>query len=96
MLLDELKHIVPELASDLISTKLLARGLRLTNSEKRRLTASIVQNQGTFQFRKWRFWDRDSLQLHLTPEDVKEIEEKSAALVQKLPQLLESLFEDIH
>jgi hypothetical protein len=89
---DERGKIPEQLFGQLLTRKLKAQGVKLSRSEHRRLQNHIFNGESkTLRLRHWRWWEEENIVLEFTEEETQEIEQWCTEVVERLPQLIETL-----
>src|SRR6266545_6661315 len=76
-LVETLLREVPErLICEMLAQKFAEQGVELTERERKKL-ARIVHEPGNvkrFRFRRWKWWEKRSVTIEFTPEDIAKLE----------------------
>jgi hypothetical protein len=79
------------LLSDLVAEKLKAHGVTLSPRALKSLERHLATKEGAFVVQRWKWWDRRTIDLKFTDEDLQKIERKVAKVEALLPEIVEKL-----
>jgi hypothetical protein len=81
-----------QIFGQLLTKKLETYGIKLSPKERRQLENSILSGESkVLRLRRWRWWERESIILDFGKEETREIEERFNEVIERLPQLIEEI-----
>jgi hypothetical protein len=81
-----------QIFGQLLTKKLEAYGIKLSPRERRQLENSILSGESkTLRLRRWRWWERENIILDFGEEETQEIEQQFNEVVERLPQIIEDI-----
>jgi hypothetical protein len=76
----------------LLTEKLKSYGIEFSPQKQRQLETIILNGESkTFHLKRWRWWERENIVLDFNEEDIQEIEQRFDEVVERLPQLIEDI-----
>jgi hypothetical protein len=92
-----LRNAPYEAFAEIVVTKLAGQGVTLTTRERRRLVEHLKSNAvEVFQFRNWRWWEKRSIKIEVTAEEVKALHAGFTEFLEDhLPEMIESTADDL-
>ncbi|MCI0452290.1 MAG: hypothetical protein L0Z51_07850 [Candidatus Latescibacteria bacterium] len=85
-----------EYAADVIERKLDTHGIKLTTKQRKELVRRLQSGDPQLvRLQAWKFWDRRTVDVNPSEEDITEIEKRLEDLTNRIPDIAMAAVEDI-